>query len=117
MAKGTISIGDNCVVQSSPPSLLALDAQEVSSKQRLIKVSSTTTLLPGESLLVPAPPDLPADSFIYVEPNLNQTQPFFTSDIVKLENGNFTVSNKLEDPVTVRKIARLSVYIQRVRQQ
>ena len=46
MAKNTIHIGDHCTVQSAPPSVLTLASMETKSKQRLIKIPTSTTLLP-----------------------------------------------------------------------
>ena len=103
MAKGTIHIGDHCVIQSAPPSLLTLDKMDNSAKQRLVKVPITTTVLPGESLSLQAPHDLPTDSFVMVEPNLQQVRPFFTSDIVKVQSGKITVKNESDQPIKFKK--------------
>ena len=67
MAKGTIHIGDNCVVQSAPPSLLTLDRLDNSAKQRLVKVPISTMILPGENLSLQVPSDLSVDPFVMVE--------------------------------------------------
>ena len=98
MAKGTIHIGDHYVVQSAPPSMLALDLQDTEAKQRLVRVSQKTSLFPGDDLTMNAPCDLPAESFLFVEPNLKQTKPFFTSNIVKVNDGKITVVNEYKEP-------------------
>lgn len=98
MAKGTIHIGDHYVVQSAPPSMLALDLQDTEAKQRLVRVPQKTTLFPGDDLTMNAPCDLPAESFLFVEPNLKQTKPFFTSNIVKVNDGKITVVNEYKEP-------------------
>ena len=103
MSKGTIHIGDHCVVQSSPPSLLSLDSLTNKSHQRLVKVPKHTILLPGESLSLKAPPDIPPDSFVELEPNLSQAPAFFYPTISKLENGVATIQNVLSDPVKLKK--------------
>ena len=103
MAKGTIHIGDFCVVQSSPPSLLTLDTLDTRSKQRLVKIPASTTLLPGDSYTIHAPQDLPPDSFVLLEPNLQQTSPFFSSNITQLHDGSFTVKNQSPDPAHLKK--------------
>ena len=111
MAKGTIHIGDSCVVQSSPPSLLTLDKMDTWAKQRLVKVPQKTTLLPGDSLSVSAPPDIPPDSFIMIEPNLTQAPPFFSSNIMRIDNGIITVENESKNPVLLKKNCQaFSVY-------
>ena len=94
IAKGTIHIGDHCVVQSSPPSLLTLDSLDRHSKQRLVKVPQNSTLLPGDCLSFQAPTDMAPDSVVLLEPNLQQTTPFFSSTIISLKNGCFKVSNE-----------------------
>ena len=99
MAKGTIHIGDHCIIQSSPPSLLALDSLDTASPQRLVKVPVNTILLPGDEFTVNAPPDFPPDSFVMIEPNLKQTQPFFTPTISKLDGGCLTIQNQSPDPI------------------
>ena len=103
MSKGTIHIGDHCTLQSSPPSLLTLDTMDTRSKQRLNKIPTSTTLLPGDSCTVHAPDDLAPDSFILLEPNLQQTPPFFSSTITQLQDGSFTVKNQSPDPVHLKK--------------
>ena len=103
MAKGTIHIGDACVIQSSPPSLLTLDTLDTRSKQRLVKIPASTTLLPGDSYTIRAPQDLPPDSFVLLEPNLQQTSPFFPSSITQLHDGSFTVKNQSPNPVHLKK--------------
>ena len=103
MAKGTIHIGDHCIIQSSPPSLLALDSLDTTSPQRLVKVPANTILLPGDDILVTAPPDFPPDSYVMIEPNLKQTQPFFTPTISQLNGGCLTVQNQTSDPVRLKK--------------
>ena len=103
MSKGTIHIGDHCTFQSSPPSILALDTMDTRSTQRLVKMTSETTLLPGDSCTMRAPPDLPPDSFVMLEPNLQQTQPFFSPTITQLEEGSFTVQNQSSDPIHLKK--------------
>ena len=103
MSKGTIHIGDHCTIQSSPPSLLTLDTMDTRSKQRLVKIPSSTTLMPGDNYTVPGPQDLPQDSFIMLEPNLQQSKPFFLSKITQLQDGAFTVQNQSPDPVHLKK--------------
>ena len=103
MAKGTIHIGDHCVVQSSPPSLLTLDSLDRRSKQRLVKVPQNSTILPGDCLSFQAPTDMAPDSVVLLEPNLQQTTPFFSSTIVPLNNGCFEVSNETSEAVTLKK--------------
>ena len=45
MAKNTISIGDHCVFQSSPPSLLSLDSMAAQShSSKLVRIQKTLTL-------------------------------------------------------------------------
>ena len=115
MAKGTIHIGDHCVVESAPPSMLTLDMQETEAKQRFVKVPQKTTLLPGDNLTLNAPCDLPHDSFVMIEPNLQQTKPFFSSNIIKIDEGKITVSNEVDHPVTFKKNCQaLSVYSTKV---
>ena len=103
MSKGTIHIGDHCTVQSSPPSLLALDTMDTNSTQRLFKIPSNTILLPGDDFTFSAPPDIPPDSFVMVEPNLRQTKPFFTPVISQLEGSCITVQNQSPDPILLKK--------------
>ena len=111
MAKGTIHIGDHCVLQSSPPSLLALDTFDTRSVQRLVKVPSNTIILPGTDYTLSAPPDIPPDSFVMVEPNLQQTKPFFEPIISQLEDGSVTVKNQSPEPVLLKKNCQaFSVY-------
>ena len=93
------------IVPSNPPilpSLLTLDTMDTRSKQRLVKIPSSTTLLPGDSCTVFAPNDLAPDSFIMLEPNLQQTSPFFPSTITQLQDGSFTVKNQSPDPVHLK---------------
>ena len=59
--------------------------------------------MPGESYAIPAPHDLSPDSFIMLEPNLQQTSPFFSSAIMQLQEGSFTVQNQSSDPVHLKK--------------
>ena len=103
MAKGTIHIGDHCIIQSSPPSLLALDTLDTRSSQRFVKVPSNTIILPGDGYTLSAPPDIPPDSFVMVEPNLQQTKPFFEPVISQLEDGSLSVKNQSPDPVLLKK--------------
>ena len=106
MAKNTISIGDHCVVQSSPPSLLSLDAMSLQgghNSSKLVRIQKATTILPGEDLLLRAPASFDPDSYVMVEPNLQQTKPFFTPKIIQLEEGSFSISNKAKDPITLQK--------------
>ena len=103
MAKGTIHIGDTCTLQSAPPALLTLDTMDTKSKQILVKIPLTTTLQPGDSFTISAPCDLPPDSFVLLEPNLQRTSPFFSSSITQLLEGSFTVQNQTADPVHLKK--------------
>ena len=103
MSKGTIHIGDTCTIQSSPPSLLTLDMLDTRSKQRLVKIPHSTTLQPGDSFTISAPCDIPPDSFVMLEPNLQQTSPFFSSSITQLQEGSFTVKNQTADIVHSKK--------------
>ena len=103
MSKGTIHIGDHCVVQSSPPSLLSLDSLNNRSNHRLVKVPNQTVLLPGDTLTLQAPPDIPSDAYVELEPNLQQAPPFFHPVISKLENGTATVLNVLSEPIKLKK--------------
>ena len=43
------------------------------------------------------------DSFVMVEPNLNQTKPFFQPKIVQLSEGKFSISNVAQDPITLSR--------------
>jgi len=72
MAKGTIHIGDTCVIQSSPPSLLALDTLDTRSTQRFVKVPTDTIILPGVDYTLSAPPDIPPDSYVMIEFNFHK---------------------------------------------
>ena len=118
MAKGTIHIGDNCTVQSAPPSMLTLDSMESKAKQRLVKIPSSTTLLPGDNLSLKAPRDLSPNSFVMVEPNLQQTPPFFSSSIIRLVGGEISVKNESKDPIILKKNCQaLSVYPTKVIQK
>ena len=115
MAKGTIHIGDHCTVQSAPPSLLTLDKLDNSAKQRLVKVPNSTTVFPGEDLSLHVPKDLCVDSFIMVEPNLQQVKPFFTPNIVQVHDGVVTVKNESNEPVKIKKNCQaLSIYSTKV---
>ena len=62
MAKGTIHIGDHCTIQSSPPSFLTLETMDTGSKQRLVKIPTSTTVMPEDSCTSPVPHDLPPDT-------------------------------------------------------
>ena len=113
MSKGTISIGDSCTIQSSPPSLLDLDKLTMKSlsAQRLVKIPSDMELLPGDSHQFHAPPDIPQDAYVMIEPNLRQTKPFFTPTITKLDTGSFTISNQSDDLIKLKKHCQaFSVY-------
>ena len=105
MSKGTIHIGDNCTFQSSPPALLQLDNMSTSklSKQRLVQVPITTTILPGDSCKFNAPPDIKPDDYVMIEPNLQQTTSFFSPTITQLQTGSFSVCNESDDPVVLKK--------------
>ena len=103
MSKGTIHIGDHCTIQSSPPSLLALDTLDTRSTQRFVRIPSNTIILPGDDYTLSAPPDIPPDSFVMVEPNLQQTKPFFEPVISQLEDGFITVKNQSPDPILLKK--------------
>ena len=103
MSKGTIHIGDHCVIQSSPPSLLSLDSLANKSNHRLVKVPNHTVLLPGDTLTLAAPPDIPPNAYVELEPNLQQAPPFFHPTISQLENGTATIQNVLSDPIKLKK--------------
>ena len=105
MAKNTISVGDKSIFQSSPPSLLALDYMSSPNKSfhRFVKVPAATTILPGEEITLTAPPDIPHDSYVMVEPNLGQAKPFFKPKIVQLNNSSFSVSSNVREPVQLKK--------------
>ena len=85
---------------------------ETKSKQRLIKISTSTTLLPGDRLSIKAPPEITPQSFVMIEPNLSQTKPFFTSNIVKVQNGQMNIQkNESHDPILLKKNCQaVSVY-------
>ena len=45
----------------------------------------------------------PQNPFIMLEPNLKQTSQFFSSAIMQLQEGSFTVKNQSNDPVHLKK--------------
>ena len=103
MSKGTIHIGDHMVVQSTPPALLTLHSPQPVSKHSLVQVKKTITILPGDAAVFKAPTNLDPDGYVMIEPNTRQCKPFFDSEIIKLEKGQFEVVNELKNPITLSK--------------
>ena len=102
MAKGTIHVGNSHVFQSTPPAMLKMVPSN-EPNQYLIRATITSTVLPGDSVSFRAPPNIEPDAFVMIEPNLDQTPPFFKSCITKLSNSEFEVENSLDKAVTVKK--------------
>ena len=102
MSKGTIHVGDSHVFQSTPPALLSMNTT-VGPSQCLVKVSKTLTLLPGDSTTFSAPPHMDPEYHVMVELNLDQTTPFFNSQIIQLTNSKFEIENSSNMAVTLKK--------------
>ena len=102
MSKGTIHIGDNIVVQSSPPALLTLHEPQ-QAKHAMVQIKKAVTVLPGDTLSFEAPQEMRPDEFVMIEPNTRQCKPFFKPSIIQLQDGHFEVQNELEDPILLKK--------------
>ena len=103
MSKGTIHIGDNIVVQSTPPALLRIHEPNPRTKHFLVQVMKTITILPGDVTTFSAPAGFKPDEIVMIEPNIKQCEAFFEPSILQLNQGRFEVQNKLENPVTIKK--------------
>ena len=75
--------------------------------QRLIRAAKTCTILPGDSILFVAPPDIEPDEFVMVEPNICQTDPFFESRIAQLSDSKFEVENSSNKIVKLLEFTEL----------
>ena len=64
MSKGNIHIGDHMVVESTPPALLALHSPQKISKHFLVQVKKTITILPGDTISIPAPKEFKHDELL-----------------------------------------------------
>ena len=77
MSKGTIHIGDNIVVQSTPPALLRIHEPNPRTKHFLVQVMKTITILPGDVTTFSAPAGFKPDEIVMIEPNIKQCEAFF----------------------------------------
>ena len=102
MSKGTIHVGDSYVFQSTPPALLSMSAV-ASPTQCLIKIAKTLTLLPGDSTTFLSPTHVDPESHVMIEPNLEQTTPFFNPCIKQLSNSQFEIENQSDSAITLKK--------------
>ena len=103
MSKGTIHIGDEIIVQSTPPALLTVHEPEPKTKHFLVQVMKTITILPGDVKSFSAPTEIRPNEVVMIEPNINQCEAFFEPSIVQLDHGRFQVTNTLQNPVTIKK--------------
>ena len=101
MSKGTIAIGPNCTVIATPPAVLAL--HKLDTRQKLVKVNQLVQLVPGETVTLTLPANLPRQGHYLVEPNCGQVPPFFPSNIVHTEHGTVTVQNTSQQVVSLKK--------------
>ena len=132
IAKGTITIKGSTTVLSTSPVINDLDQLESSInntsieyncndnpqsetdyRQRLIKISSNVSLPPNQPISFPIPSDYDNDSFVQVEPNLQQTSSFFNPCIIQASRGFFTINNETNDVVNIKKNCQ-AVLVRRV---
>ena len=104
MAKGTIQLGESVKVYSTPSTIAAMDKQDRRvPAHSMVVVSRKVSVHPGDPIQFSVPSSVPLDWEVLAEPNLHEASNFFTSRVVQVSGGNFSVNNETTKFLDLKK--------------
>ena len=89
MASNSITINGRNTFQTSSPTEMELDQLET--KEKVLSVTRKVNVLPGESVLLKAPPGFPLEDYVSIEPFNPNSNSFFEPNIVKMSEGKVEI--------------------------